>query len=365
MSAKRLYIIAGEASGDLHGGHLVHALKKINPDLIIRGTGGDHMLHAGVDIIRPISEMNFMGFVEVLKNIRPLLSILRQVKADIRQFKPDAVILIDYPGFNLKIAEYAHDLGIKVFYYISPQLWAWKKGRIATIKKSVDKMFVILPFETQFYKVEGIEAEFLGHPLMDVIDPYLSAAPPRELAGDKPVLALLPGSRKQEISRILPVFLEAAARLPEYEPVIACAPSVPDSVFLSVPGAQNVKRVQGDTYKLLHAASFAFVASGTATLETALFGVPQIVGYKADAASVFLARQFVKVKYISLVNLILDAPALTELIQEQLTADALIHTMQKMQKDENNLKKNYDALRQILGGAGCAQRTAQRMLESL
>lgn len=365
MSSKRLYIIAGEASGDLHGGHLVHALKNLHPDLQIRGTGGDCMLKAGVDIICPISEMNFMGFVEVLKNIRPLLSILRQVKADIKQFKPDAVILIDYPGFNLKIADFAHDLGIKVFYYISPQLWAWKKGRIATIKRSVDKMFVILPFETQFYKEEGIEAEFLGHPLMDVIDPYLKAAPAPDLIGHMPVLALLPGSRKQEISRILPVFLEAAARLPDYEPVIACAPSVPDSVFLSVPGAKNVKRVKGDTYKLLHSASFAFVASGTATLEAALLGVPQIVGYKADAASVFLARQFVKVKYISLVNLILDAPALKELIQEQLTADALIQTMQAMKIDESSIKKNYDTLRNILGGPGCAQRTAQRMLESL
>jgi len=364
MAHRRIFIIAGEASGDLHGGNLVHALKQLDPHVMIRGTGGDQMQQAGMTIIRHISDMSFMGFLEVLKNIRPLLAILKQVKEDIRQFKPDLVILIDYPGFNLKIADFAHDLGIKVFYYISPQLWAWKKGRIATIRRSVDKMFVILPFEKEFYASEGVEAEFLGHPLMDVIEPLLANTKDDALP-ETPILALLPGSRKQEIIRILPVFLEAAAQLPAFEPVIACAPSVPEDVFLSVPGANRVKRVKGNTYALLQSASFAFVASGTATLETALFGVPQIVGYKADAASVFLARQFVKVKYISLVNLILDAPAITELIQEQLTPDALIQSFNALQKDDRNLKQNYQILKSRLGGAGCAHRTAQRMLDAL
>jgi len=365
MAGKTIYIVCGEASGDLHAAHLVQALKNRDASLKFRGTGGEHLYSTGMYITRHIRDMNFMGFMEILKNLLRILSILKQIKKDIQETRPDAVLLVDYPGFNLKLAPFIHSLGIPVYYYISPQLWAWKKGRIQIIRKYVKQMFVILPFEEKFYREENIEAEFLGHPLMDILQQIPADRDVQANTDTKPVLALLPGSRKQEIQRILPVLLATAAKLPEFTPVLACAPAIDESVYLKIPGAEKVLRVKGNTHKLLAGAAFAFVASGTATLEAAILNVPQIVCYKADAPSVYLARKWVKVKYISLVNLILDTPALPELIQEDLTPEHLLQHFREMTQNPERhkvLMENYELLRNRLGGKGCAGRTADKLL---
>lgn len=365
MAAPVLYIICGEASGDLHAANLVKALKELNPEVQCYGTGGDRMEAAGVTLTTHIREMNFMGFVEVISNLPRILEIMRSIKNDILHRKPAAVLLVDYPGMNLKLAPWIRAQGIPVLYYISPQLWAWKKDRVEVIRKYVNRMFVILPFEEEFYREEGVKAEFYGHPLLDEFE----NAPPdlSELQlGSRPILAILPGSRVQEIRKILPVFLKAANRFPGYEPVIACAPAISESVYDSIPEAKGVKRVKQQTRALLRNSALALVASGTATLETALAGVPQVVGYKANAISVFLARYLVKVKYISLVNLILNKPAIRELIQDELTEEQLVWEINSLVTNPakaQQIQNEYQALKLLLGGPGCSHRVATQILE--
>lgn len=366
MSVPSVYIICGEASGDLHASNLAKALKKQSPGIRMYGTGGDRMAAQGVVLARHIRDMNFMGFVEVIANLRKILSILAEIKKDILVKKPDAVILVDYPGFNLRLAPWLKAQGIRVIYYISPQLWAWKKGRIETIRTSVDHMFVILPFEKEFYAEEGIEADFFGHPLMDAMDSETDFSGIPGFRPEKPVLAILPGSRKQEIRKILPEFAKAALNFPEFQPVIACAPAVSDAVYDQIPEIKGMYRVKNMTRELLHISSAAMVASGTATLETALAGIPQVVGYKAHPVSVFLARRLVQVKYISLVNLILDRPVLKELIQEDLSEQKLTETLRDILYNtvtRERMRADYADLREKLGGSGASGRIAAKILE--
>jgi lipid-A-disaccharide synthase len=385
---KRLYIIAGEASGDLHGGNLVRELfakaaergeaqlgKSIDEapftrsPLEIRAWGGDRMAAAGAQVVKHYRELAFMGFAEVLLNLRTILRNIEACKRDILAFRPDALILIDYPGFNLRIAEWAHARGIPVHYYISPQVWAWKKGRVRTIRKVVDRMYVILPFEEQWYAEHGMQVEFVGHPLLDAIAQE-GRAPLTALPGDdgRPVIALMPGSRAQEISRMVPLMKELALRFPDHRFVLAAAPSVPDATYTGLLEGAPVSVVKGRTYDVLRQARAALVTSGTATLETALFGVPQVVCYKGSAVNVWLARQLVKVRYISLVNLIMDREVVRELIQDDLTVSNMATELAKILSDgpvRERMLSDLRVLQERLGGGGASRTVANAVWISL
>lgn len=367
----KYYIIAGEASGDLHASNLIREIKKLDPKALFRAWGGDLMANQGAEIVKHYRDLAFMGFVEVLFNIRTILRNISLCKADILDFKPDVLILVDYPGFNLPIAKFAHRNNIKVHYYISPQVWAWKKGRVHTIRKVVDKMMVILPFEKAFYAEYGIEVEFVGHPLLDAIDQAHHVSDEfrqRHKISDKPIIALLPGSRKQEIKRMLKIMLKMVDEFPDYQFVIAAAPSIETSFYHKFDTPGRVSIVQNETYNLLQHASAALVTSGTATLETALFGVPEVVCYRGNRLSFEIARRIVDVKYISLVNLIMDRVVVTELIQYDLNAKRLKKEMTRLLFDEKYLKQlysDYDDLRQKLGGSGASAKAAQLILDDL
>lgn len=362
---KRLYVIAGEASGDLHGANFLKALRAIAPAVEVRAWGGDRMQAQGAHIVKHYRELAFMGFAEVVMNLRTILRNINFCKEDIAQWKPDAIFLIDYPGFNLRIAEWAHGQGIKVFYYISPQIWAWKKGRVHTIKRVVDRMFTILPFEKDFYARYGMQVDFVGHPLLDEI----AGAPPRETPQeDSRYVALLPGSRKQEIGTMLPVMLAAAKHFPRYDFLVAAAPSVPRSYYEGLMRGSNAELVVGDTYGVLRKSKAALVTSGTATLETALFGVPEAVCYKGSVVNVWLAKRLVKVKYISLVNLIMDKPVVQELIQEHMTERVLRAELDRLLHDaeyRRDMHRDMADLLHVLGGAGASVRVASAVWKSL
>ena len=306
----KYYIIAGEASGDLHGSNLIKALKQNDVSADFRCWGGDLMQQQGAVIVKHYSDLAFMGFIEVVKNLRTIFKNIEFCKKDIINYQPDVLVLIDYPGFNLRIAEWAHAQKIKVIYYISPQVWAWKQSRVHKIKRVVDKMLVILPFEKSFYKKFGVEVEFVGHPLIDAIENYRAVAGKTfledEQLGNKPVIAILPGSRKQEIAVKLPLMLSVEKDFPGYQFVIAGAPSIHASYYQSYTQNSNAKIVYNKTYDLLNHAAAALVTSGTATLETALFGVPEVVCYKGSAVSFQIAKRLVNIEFISLVNLIMD-----------------------------------------------------------
>lgn len=355
----RYYIIAGEASGDLHGSNLVKGLKTVDPQAEFRGWGGDKMSAQGVDVAKHYRDLAFMGFVEVAANIRTIFSNLRFCKRDILTYKPDAVILIDYPGFNLQIAKFLHQKGIRVIYYISPQVWAWKKSRVHTIKKVVGKLIVILPFEKDFYKEFGIDAEFSGHPLLDEIAE--SRTESATMPDQKPIVALLPGSRKQEIRKVLPVMLSIIQDFPEADFRIAAVPSIGEAFYKDIINKQPVKVVMDGTYALLAKARAALVTSGTATLETALIGVPEVVCYKAGSISYAIARRLVKVKYISLVNLIMDRLIVKELIQSDLDRYNLRGELSNLlhnNKYREDMFASYLELRKKLGGKGASERAA-------
>lgn len=361
----KVYLIAGEASGDLHGGNLARAMLKRQPQAQLRGWGGDHMTDAGVHISKHYRELAFMGFIEVVMNLRTIARNFKACKADILAFQPDVLVLIDYPGFNLRMAKWAHEQGIRVVYYISPQLWAWKAGRIKQVRAFVDQMLVILPFEKDWYNKRGVEVDFVGHPLLDAIDP--NAPAPNlgiELDG-RPIIAMLPGSRKQEIDRMLPVMLGAAERFPAYQFVVAGAPSktVDDYVF----DGQQVPVVFGKTYDLFRVATAGWVTSGTATLEAALHQMPQVVLYKGSPLSYAIARRLVKVKYISLVNLIMDREVVRELIQHDCTVERAASALQEILPEGNRkkaLEKDMLELRKRLGGPGASDRAAELILDS-
>lgn len=361
--AKRLYIIAGEASGDLHGANLVKALKRIDPTVEVRAWGGDRMAAAGADVVKHISGLAFMGFAEVVMNLRTIARNLRFCKEDIADWKPDAVVLIDYPGFNFRMAEYAHALGVKVVWYISPQLWAWKAGRVERVKRHVDRMLCILPFEKAWYAERGVEVDFVGHPLLDAIaDEGTRPLLPLPEDDGRPVIALLPGSRKQEITRMLPAMLKAAARFPDHRAVVAAAPSQPGILYRSLIGRHSATLVTGRTYDVLRHAKAALVTSGTATLETALFGVPEVVCYTGSALSFAIAKRIVKVPFISLVNLIMEREVVRELIQGDMASGAISDELGRLLNDtayRQRMVFDLALLKEKLGGEGASDLAAR------
>jgi lipid-A-disaccharide synthase len=370
----KYYIIAGEASGDLHGGNLIKHLVLGDPDAEIRAWGGDLMQAAGAEVVKHYRDLAFMGFAEVIANLRTIKRNFDFCKKDLLEFAPDVLILIDYPGFNLRMAKFAKEKGIRVFYYISPQIWAWKQGRVKQIKAYVDEMYVILPFEKAFYGRFGVDVHYVGHPLVDAVEQYKEDFPSRaeflkkHNLDDRPITAILPGSRKQEISTMLPVMLMAAHSLSETTVVVAGAPSQDEAFYRSIQGAAEVKIISGATYEILNYSAAAMVTSGTATLEAALFRVPQVVCYKAGRISYFIARSLVKIKYISLVNLILDREAVRELIQRDMNVKTLKRAFAEIASAgpvRTALLKDCDALYDKLGGGGASSKTAGLMLKTL
>lgn len=368
----KYYIIAGEASGDLHGSNLMKALLKEDEKAEIRFWGGDLMQAVGGTLVKHYRDLAFMGFVEVLFNLKTILNNIKICKDDITQFQPDVIIFIDYPGFNMRIAQWAKEKGIKTHYYISPQIWAWKESRIKAIKRDVDKMYVILPFEKDFYeKKHHYPVEFVGHPLIDAIQnqkPIDAATFKAENNLDeKPVIALLPGSRKQEITKMLSVMLSVVDDFPDYQFVIAGAPSQEFAFYESFITNKNIKFISNKTYDLLKIAHAALVTSGTATLETALFKVPEVVCYKGNSISYQIAKRIITLKYISLVNLIMDKEVVTELIQDDCNTKNIKKELTKILDTEyrKNLLAQYDALEQKLGGTGASEKTAQLIIADL
>lgn len=364
----KYYCIAGEASGDLHGSNLVKALLQEDTAAQIRGWGGPKMQAAGADIVKDYKELAFMGFVEVALNIRTILGNFKACKQDILAFQPDVLILIDYPGFNLRMAKWAHQQGLKVFYYISPQLWAWHSSRVKQVQAYVDRMFVILPFEEDFYRAYNVEVDFVGHPLLDALD-RIEVDPEfrtRHNLSEKPIIAILPGSRKQEISRKLPVMTAVAPQFPDYQFVIAGVSSQEASLYQQHSRGE-LPVVVDDTYQLLLHGEAALVTSGTATLETALLGVPEVVCYKGGALSYQIGKRLVNVEYISLVNLIMEQELVTELIQREMNpkrvGEELAHILQP--EKAQYLKQQYKVLREKLGGVGASTRAAQLMVKKL
>ena len=324
----KYYLIAGEASGDLHGANLMRALQQIDPEAEFRFWGGDRMEAVGGKLIKHYRDLAFMGFWEVVTNLRTILRNIDFCKRDISQYQPNALIFIDYPGFNMRIAKWAKEIGIPTHYYISPQIWAWKENRIKAIKRDVDAMYVILPFEKDFYEGKHqYPVHFVGHPLLDAI------ATRKEVSeeifkkenglDERPIIALLPGSRKQEIAKMLSVMLSVVGSYHQYQFVIAGAPSLGYDFYKQFIKEENVHFVTGKTYDLLSHAHAALVTSGTATLETALFNVPEVVCYRGNWISYQIAKRVISLKYISLVNLIMDAPIVTELIQGELNTKNL------------------------------------------
>ncbi len=363
----RYYMIAGEASGDLHGSNLIKELKKLDQSATIRCWGGDLMEAAGAELVKHYRDLAFMGFLEVVKNLGTILRNLKLCKEDILQFKPDTLILIDYPGFNLRIAEWAREQGIRVIYYISPQVWAWKENRVKKMKTCIDKMLVILPFEKDYYRDKwNWEVEYVGHPLVEVVEEYQNTEYRiQHTEGgkqDKPIVALLPGSRKQEILKKLPIMLAISQDFPDLQFVVAKAPGQ-DAAFYDalLEGYPNVSSVSGKTYTLLLQSKAALVTSGTATLETALFGVPEVVCYKGSNISYQIAKRLVKVKYISLVNLIMDKLVVKELIQDELTPANLRQELNELLHNparQQQLQTDYAALKELLGKGGHASAKA-------
>jgi lipid-A-disaccharide synthase len=366
----KYYLIAGEASGDLHGANLMKALKLADKNSQFRFLGGDLMKAQGGELVRHYSEMAFMGFIEVLFNLRTILRNLKETKRDLLAYQPDALILIDFPGFNLKIAEFAKKKGIKVFYYISPKVWAWNQKRVLKIQRVVDRMFCILPFEVDFYKSWGMSVDYIGNPLLDAIADFKANPCFKEEHNlqDKRIIAFLPGSRKQEITKILPVMLQVADQFPNYQCVIAGAPSLPHEFYDVLIASRNVPIVYDQTYDLLKNADAAVVTSGTATLETALLDIPQVVVYKANAISIAIARLVVKIKYISLVNLIMDKPVVKELIQEECNARVIGQELNAILHDpvyRSQILIDYQQLSEKMGEPGASGRTARLIVGAL
>jgi len=376
----RYYLIAGEASGDLHGSNLIAAIKELDTAVAFRCWGGDKMEAAGAAVVKHYRDLAFMGFAEVIMNLRTIFKNLDFCKSDILAYKPDALILIDYPGFNMRIAKWAKQQGIKIIYYISPQVWAWKENRVKTIKACVDKMLVILPFEKAFYKKWNYEVEYVGHPLVEVIDDftkrYNSRAADLGLTNeqlqatsntkDKQLIALLPGSRKQEILKKLPIMLEVAKHFPDYKFVVAKAPGLDENFYnILLAPYKNVSWVVNKTYELLSQAKAALVTSGTATLETALFAVPEVICYKGSPISYQIAKRLIKIKFIGLVNLIMDKEVVKELIQHELTPANLQRELKELLYNEAKqaqLQKDYADLKTLLGAGGHASANAAKSI---
>jgi lipid-A-disaccharide synthase len=367
----KYYIISGEASGDLHGSNLIKEMRRLDGQANIRCWGGDLMQAAGATVVKHYRDLAFMGFTEVIKNIGTIFKNISFCKKDILGNRPDLLILIDYPGFNLRIAKWARLQGLKIVYYISPQIWAWKENRIHSIKKNVDKMLVILPFEKDFYAKWNMTAAYVGHPLVEVIEEFQknksAAENNRKFAGHK-IIAVLPGSRKQEIIKKLPIMLRVAQHFPDYKFIVARAPGQPDEFYDALLAPYiNVDAVSNDTYSLLSVSQAALVTSGTATLETALFAVPEVICYKSNAISYQIAKRIISIKYICLVNLIMDKEVVKELIQDELTVENLVTELKKLLFDpekRNQLKKDYKDLKTLLSAGGNASANAAEIIYS-
>ncbi len=371
----KYYLVAGEASGDLHGSNLMKALKSKDPEANFRFWGGDLMQAVGGEMIKHYRDMAFMGFLEVALHLRQVLNNIKICEIDILLYEPDVLILIDYPGFNLRVAEFAHEHGIKVIYYISPQVWAWKKNRIHKIKRCVDEMIVILPFEEKFYEEHGVPVHFVGHPLLDAIDKDIAQSDAvkhfknnNQLDG-RDIVAILPGSRKQEIDKMLPVMLEVAKNYPQFQFVVSGVNWQPKSLYNKYLKGSDIKIVFDETYPLVLNAKAALVTSGTATLETALLGTPQVVCYKGTAVSYVIAKHLIKgINYISLVNLILDKPAVCELIQYEMNSKRLAEEFEKIAFDEDNIvrmKSDYAELHHLLADSKASENAAKVICETI
>lgn len=353
----KYFLLAGEASGDLHAAHLVQAIRTNDSQAAICGWGGNLMGMQGVRVLKHYRDLAFMGFIEVLRNLNTILANFKLCKKQIEQFAPDVVILVDYPGFNLRLLPWLKKKGYKVVYYIAPQIWAWDTKRIHNLVQHTDRVICILPFEQAFYKQHGYNVSYIGHPLLDVIASHQKVA----ITTEHPTIALLPGSRKQEIARVLPVMLQVIPYFPQYEFIIASAPALDETFYQPIIGnTQRVKLVFGHTYDVMVSAQAALVTSGTATLETALFNVPQVVCYKGGNISFQIARRVVKVPFISLVNLIAERKIVDELIQSQLNVHTLRAALAQVLKPEVSLQMqaDYAVLRLKLGNGGAAHRAA-------
>ncbi len=368
----KYYIIAGEASGDLHGSNLIKALKNKDSNAEVRCWGGDLMQAAGGTLVKHYKEMAFMGFIEVIMNLSAIFKNIKFCKNDIASYDPDVIIFIDYSGFNLRIAEWAKQQNFKTNYYISPQIWASREGRISKIKRDIDAMYVILPFEKEFYeKKHGFPVNFVGHPLIDAIANHYKTDEntfrlENNLDNGKPIIALLPGSRKQEVQKMLQLMLSITNDFPDYNFVVGGAPSLEDEFYKPFLVNANVGFVPNKTYDLLNISQAALVTSGTATLETALFKVPQVVCYKANWLSYQIAKRIITLKYISLVNLIMDKEVVKELIQDDLSAKNLKKELTKILdgKGRDNQLNAYDLLEQKLGGKGASEKAANLIVEN-
>jgi lipid-A-disaccharide synthase len=367
----KFYCIAGERSGDLHGGNLIKALKKHQPELNSRGFGGDFMREAGMEVVVHYREMAFMGFAEVLANLRTISKKLTQCQQDILQYKPDVIVLIDYAGFNMRIAKFARKHGIKVFWYISPKVWAWNQSRALKLKANVDRMFVILPFEKEFFKKYDWDVDYVGNPVLDAVkahhgdEKFLSK---NNLESNIPLVALLPGSRKQELQRMIPLMASIAAKLPQVQFGLATVSNLSEGLYGPLKALSNVRFISNATYDLLTYSQAAIVTSGTATLETALFKVPQVVVYRTSTISYKIAKMAIKVPFISLVNLIARKEVVKELIQQDASEKKTLNEIIRILEDSNyreSILDGYETIIKILDTGSASENTARLMTEYL
>ena len=368
----KYYITAGEASGDLHAANLMKALKKVDPEATFRFWGGDLMQQEGGTLVKHYRELAFMGFIEVVLNLRTILGNISFCKKDITRWEPDVLIFVDYPGFNLRIAKWAKKEGLKTHFYISPQIWAWKENRIRDIQRDIDQMYVILPFEKDFYEQKHkFNVHFVGHPLIDAIANRPPVAAKKFKAehklDERPVIALLPGSRKQEISKMLKIMLSVTEEFKKYQFVIAGAPSQDPEFYFPFIKKKNVHLVMNKTYDVLSLSTAALVTSGTATLETALLKVPEVVCYKGSFISYEIAKRIINLKYISLVNLIMEREVVKELIQKDFNKRNLVKELKKILSEEHRERifSDYHELETKLGGTGASEKTARLIYETL
>ena len=370
----RYFIIAGEQSGDLHGSNLVKQLIAFDTKAEIFCWGGELMEAAGATLLMHYSKTAFMGFMVILKNLKTISRNLSLCKQHIADFDPDVVILIDYPGFNLRIAEYARQKGLKVFYYISPKFWAWNEKRVEKIRKYIDRMYIIFPFEVDFYKKHGIEVKYHGNPLVDEVQGRLSSMSSKTVLrktlelDDRPVIGLLAGSRRHEVESILPQMVKIVAYYPQYQFVLAGVRNLPDEIYLKIIKNRAVKLVKDKTSEVLFISDAALVASGTATLEAALFDVPQVVCYRGDFFSMIIAWMLIKVKHISLVNLIMGSEVIQELLGYSLNKKRLLEAFKEIipgGKKREKILEGYNQLKEKLGPSGASRRVAEDMVKEL
>jgi lipid-A-disaccharide synthase len=367
----KFYLIAGERSGDLHGSNLIKQLRQREPDAQFRGFGGDYMREAGMAEVVHYRELAFMGFAEVLANLRTISKKIEQCKKDILKSNPDVIILIDYAGFNMRIAKFAKQKGIKVFWYISPKVWAWNQGRALTLKENVDRMFVILPFEKDFFTKFDWKVDYVGNPVLDAVKAHQSTGDfitLNRLDRQKTIVALLPGSRKQELKGIIPLMTSVALKFPNLQFVVAAVNNLDQGMYQNLKRLVNVKFVTDAAYDLLSVADAAIVTSGTATLETALFRVPQIVVYKTSTVSYWIARLVIKVSYISLVNLVAGKEAVKEMIQDDASPEKVSQELSKILDDQdyrNSILRDYDTIIRILDTGSASENAARLMLQYL